>query len=295
MRTRPTHKQAGGLRSQASTAVTASLLALFALGALFYLDRPAAVANDHERFEFGADIERPFGEKTVKGAPFSAQVILENSQTLANGTHISQKITGALYRDSEGRTRQEFPRDGAPEIVRINDNVSGVLYDLHMFQQTVTKVHVSDSQTSVSTINGTEVLSNRQSEERRRSENEERERVERTKTINSERSRKEIEPERKVESLGMQTFEGVQAEVTRFTLTIPTGMQGNDQRFEIVSERWYSPELQVVLMSKRSDPRTGDVVYRLANISRTDPTRSLFEAPPGFTVREEKREFRREK
>src|SRR5215472_12596482 len=43
--------------------------------------------------------------KSVKGAPFSAQVVVENTQTLANGTHISQKMTGALYRDSEGRIR----------------------------------------------------------------------------------------------------------------------------------------------------------------------------------------------
>lgn len=83
---------------------------------------------------------------------------------------------------------------------------------------------ITESPDPVSTLNGTEVRSNRQIEERRRGENEERERVERTKSVYPERSRREIEPERKVESPGMQTFEGVQAEVKRFTLTIPTGM-----------------------------------------------------------------------
>lgn len=128
-----------------SPTMTACLLALLAVGAFVYLERPTVVANDKEGFEFGREIEHPFGEKAVKGAPFSAQVILENTQTLANGVHVSRKMTGALHRDSEGRTRQELPGDGAPEVVLINDNVSGVLYKLHMFQHTVGKVNISNA------------------------------------------------------------------------------------------------------------------------------------------------------
>ena len=115
--------------------------------------------------------------------------------------------------------------------------------------------------------------------------------MEKAKSMGSERARKE--PQRKVESLGLQPVEGVQAEVKRFTVTIPAGMEGNDQPFEIVSERWYSPELQVVVLIKRSDPRTGDVVYRLTNINRGEQSHSLFEAPADFSVSEEKTEFRK--
>jgi hypothetical protein len=265
-----------------SNTITACLLALLAAGALVYLRGPAVVADERERFEFGAEVEHPFGEKAVKGAPFSAQVIFENTQTLANGVHVAHKKTGTLYRDSEGRTRQELPRDGAPEIVLINDRVMGVLYNLHMFQHTASKVNISNQQP------------NRELEERHRQrEAEEREQMEKTKGVAIKRSGKEIEPERRVESLGVQTFEGVQAEVTRFTVTIPAGMEGNDQPFAIVTERWYSPELQIVVMGKRSDPRMGDMVYRLANINRGEPARELFEAPSDFTVTEEKTEFRR--
>ena len=271
------------MKSRASSnTITACLLALLAAGALVYLQGPAVAADERERFEFGAEVEHPFGEKAVKGAPFSAQVIFENTQTLANGVHIAHKMTGTLYRDSEGRTRQELPRDGAPEIVLINDRVQGVLYNLHMFQHTASKVNISNQQF------------NREIEERHRQrENQEREQVEKTRGVAIKREGKEIEPERRVESLGVQTFEGVQAEVTRFTLTIPAGMEGNDQPFAIVSERWYSPELQIVVMGKRSDPRMGEMVYRLANINRSEPARELFEAPSDFTVTEEKTEFRR--
>src|SRR5438552_993041 len=247
-----------------SNTITACLLALLAAGALVYLRGPAVAADERERFEFGSEIEHPFGEKAVKGASFSAQVIFENSQTLANDVHVAHKMTGALFRDGEGRTRQELPRDGAPEIVLINDRVAGVLYNLHMFQHTISKVNISNQQL------------NRELEERHRQrENQEREQMEKNKGVALKSSGKEIEPERRVESLGVQTFEGVQAEVTRFTITIPAGMEGNDQPFVIVSERWFSPELQIVVMGKRSDPRMGEMVYRLTNINRSEPARSL--------------------
>src|SRR4249919_3388389 len=48
----------------------------------------------------------PF-EKAMKGAPYSAETIVESSQTLADGNRISRKTTGQVYRDSEGRTRRE--------------------------------------------------------------------------------------------------------------------------------------------------------------------------------------------
>jgi hypothetical protein len=70
-------------------------------------------------------------------------------------------------------------------------------------------------------------------------------------------------------------------------------MEGNDQPFDIVSERWYSPDLQILLMGKRSDPRTGEMIYRLTNISRAELARSLFEAPADFTIKEEKVELRK--
>jgi hypothetical protein len=85
------------------------------------------------------------------------------------------------------------------------------------------------------------------------------------------------------ESLGTQMIEGVQAEGTRTTFIIPAGTIGNDLPIQIVSERWYSPELQTVVMTKHSDPRMGDTVYRLTNINRNEPAPSLFQAPPDYT------------
>jgi hypothetical protein len=37
-------------------------------------------------------------------------------------------------------------------------------------------------------------------------------------------------------------------------------------------------------MSRQSDPRFGETTYRLTNISRGEPSPSLFEIPSDFTV-----------
>ena len=88
------------------------------------------------------------------------------------------------------------------------------------------------------------------------------------------------------ESLGKQIIEGVEAEGTRSTMTIPANAIGNERPIQVVSEKWYSPELQTVVMSKHSDPRSGETVYRLTNINRSEPAPSLFEIPSDYKVKE---------
>lgn len=88
------------------------------------------------------------------------------------------------------------------------------------------------------------------------------------------------------EQLGKQIIEGVEAEGTRATTTIPAGEIGNERPIIITSERWYSPELQTVVMTRRSDPRQGETIYRLTNINRSEPARSLFEVPSDYTIKE---------
>jgi len=88
------------------------------------------------------------------------------------------------------------------------------------------------------------------------------------------------------ESLGTQMVEGVQAEGTRITFTIPAGKIGNERPIVTVNERWYSPELQAVVMSKNSDPRLGETTYRLTNINRSEPDPALFQVPADYTVKE---------
>ncbi|HTP30719.1 MAG TPA: hypothetical protein VMJ75_01005 [Candidatus Acidoferrales bacterium] len=92
----------------------------------------------------------------------------------------------------------------------------------------------------------------------------------------------------KGEPLGKQMVEGVEAEGTRNVTTIETGTIGNDRPIQVTGERWYSSELQTLVMSKHSDPRTGDETFRLTNIQRGDPAVYLFQVPSGYTITDRK-------
>ena len=90
------------------------------------------------------------------------------------------------------------------------------------------------------------------------------------------------------ENLGQQNIEGVNATGTRTTSTIAAGAIGNLQPIQVVSEQWFSPDLQVLVMTRHNDPRSGETTYRLQSIVRADPDRSLFTVPPDYTLRESK-------
>jgi hypothetical protein len=243
---------------------------------------------------YSGDLEYRFGDKAVKGAPFSAQVSTEFSQTLANGVHISHKTTGSVYRDSEGRMRREQARQEGPDVISIIDPVAGAIYTLRPSEHAATKISFGGAGSApgtffvhTETAGGTHTIDIRGDQDstaaaggvggvtgsgvavHRR-------------VVNGT----ELKP--KTESLGSQVIEGVSADGTRSTITIPAGTEGNDQPFDIVSERWYSSDLQMVVMSSHSDPRVGESVYRMTNINRAEPAHSLFDVPSDFTVTEEK-------
>ena len=88
----------------------------------------------------------------------------------------------------------------------------------------------------------------------------------------------------KTEQLGKMYIAGVQAEGTRTTTTIPAGEIGNERPINIVDERWYSPDLQMTVSTKHSDPRSGETNFSLKNINRSSPPPYLFEVPSDYTV-----------
>lgn len=90
--------------------------------------------------------------------------------------------------------------------------------------------------------------------------------------------------EKRTEELGTQNIEGVEAEGTRTITTIPAGAIGNERPIEITYEKWYSKDLQLVVMSKHNDPRFGEQTYRLTNIVRNEPDPSLFSLPSGYRL-----------
>jgi hypothetical protein len=239
----------------------------------------------------------------VAHAPYSATITNESVQTLADGTRIVQKDLGTTARDSEGRTRQDtvlpsignLSAENAPHLIFIHDPVTQVSYTLNLTEKTAQKipalphfeVHTDGGMTGgaiamrFDTANGegappppppdampptamavpaTRVLFQR-------------------KLDTSDR-----DSDTRTEDLGTQTMEGVLVNGVRTTHTIPVGEIGNDRPLAIVTEVWTSPELNTIVYSKRSDPRMGEQTFRLTNISRAEPSASLFTVPSDYKI-----------
>jgi TonB family protein len=90
----------------------------------------------------------------------------------------------------------------------------------------------------------------------------------------------------KSESLGKQMVEGVECDGVKMVMTLPAGVIGNERPIETVVENWYSPELSMMILSKRIDPRFGETSYRVTNINRAEPDPGLFQAPSDYTLKE---------
>ena len=86
--------------------------------------------------------------------------------------------------------------------------------------------------------------------------------------------------------LGTRDFDGVRAEGKLRSYEIPAGEVGNRNPIVVADENWYSPELQVTVYSKHSDPRSGDYVYRLEGLKRAEPDAALFTVPSDYKVSE---------
>jgi hypothetical protein len=215
------------------------------------------------------------GGKVVTGVPFSAVAISETNQTLADGNHIARKTETNLFRDSQGRFRKEvaLPAIGplatsgqAKSFVFINDPVAGMHFVLHPDVKVAEQMEMPLGKMKDAIKGKVEYYQQR--------------------TI--------ADGSLKREDLGAQIIAGVSAQGTRVTHTIPAGQIGNEKAITIVSEHWYSNELQMVVMSKRSDPRFGDTIYTVTNIQRSEPAASLFSVPSDYTVTVSKnRMFRR--
>jgi hypothetical protein len=202
--------------------------------------------------------------KIVTGAPFSATATSETLQTLADGNHISRKTQTVLFRDSQGRFRKETTiqgfgplASGQPKtFVIIHDPVAGTAFVLEPDQKIARQVHKLPGHLAADGAQKDKFLQKRLG------------------------SADGVQ----TEDLGKQTINGLSAQGTRHTRMIPVGQIGNEKPITIVSESWYSPDLQVVVMSKRSDPRFGDTTYSLSNIQQKEPDPTLFSVPADYTI-----------
>lgn len=238
----------------------------------------------------GAGFGENLSSAPVQNAPYSATIVNESVQTLADGNRIVQSTTGTIARDSQGRTRQDMPLPAianmsaanAPHIVLLRDSVAQTLYTLNLSDKTAHKMPVPPSGATVAPTGGA-VASVRVIGAAVAGGGADPGPV--TQSFMANPSAQEASSA-KTEDLGLQTMEGVTAHGVRTTRTIPAGEVGNDQAINIVTEVWTSPDLKTVVYSKRSDPRVGDQTFRLTNIVPAEPDPSLFTIPSDLKLTE---------
>jgi hypothetical protein len=242
-----------------------------------------ATAGDGFKITESAPIE----VAPVKNAPFAAQAVTEFTQTLGDGNRIERLYQSSVARDSRGRTRREeeialvgplAAGGGAPRLVTIIDPDSGVNYTLDE-ERRVAYRSLSALDSAIATLG---VLAQQL---KRKDAN----------VVSGGGGRGSAAAAGDnpvVQDLGFRTIEGLRAQGTRTTTTIAAGAIGNLQPIEIVSERWFSPELQMPVLVTRRDPRNGDTTYRLTNVVRAEQPDALFTVPSGYEITDGSMKFK---
>ena len=263
----------------------------------------ALQAQEPSTFKFEVQARMPLETRTVKNAPYSAEVATDHMQQLADGNRIVEHSSGRVYRDREGRVRREEDRPSGHPAISIFDPVSGVSYSLDPERRIAWKSSAQVGFALMNKLDAAKMEAARIEELKRRVEQapeviEMRKKVEaehrtaETMTVETAGGmmtmrRSSIGGEQhKEEALPARTIEGVRVEGRRMTTTIAAGAIGNEWPITIVSEEWTSPDLQLLVLTDRKDPRNGDSSYKLQGIQRGDPSPSLFQVPSDYEVRE---------
>jgi hypothetical protein len=270
-----------------------------------------------------AFVANEFGQprEIVKNAPYSAEAVTESIQVLPDGNRIVRKSTSLLARDVAGRTRQER-KDGSRAGVYIYDPMEGRSIVLNERTRTAIPIPRAPTPpeppvppvppvgaappTPPSGAANADVPPGRVIVRRSRNAEAGKDDDVRVEVVRVGRGDGDgamppppplpplslpMLPRGKGEtkSLGTRDIDGIKAEGTMTSHTIPAGQIGNERPIVITSERWFSPELFIVVYAKTSDPRAGETIYRVTNVKRGEPPAELFRIPPDYRTRGEGR------
>lgn len=188
--------------------------------------------------------------------PFTAKAELETVNQLPDGMLITHKTFNVIARDSLGRTHNEARRwiDPAtgeePKLIRIE------LYDPTTQTRTtafpLTRTARQWSGAPAAFQPAQQVVA--------------------------------AKPETSSENIGTDAIEGIPVRGARVSQTYKPGALGNDRPLTIVTESWYSEDLQINLMTKRTDPRFGVQTVRVTELVRQEPDASLFAVPADYKL-----------
>jgi hypothetical protein len=249
--------------------------------------------------------------RITTGRPYSAEATTEFTQVLGDGNRIARKVTVRIYRDSDGRTRrEELAADGSVKSISIYDTVGHVTYvldpttrtarksavrvvvpdkfiasdeDKRKIEEKLTAARAAGPPSTVTLVGPADVVQPVPLPEARKRMPETGARG-RGGAVGPLQPAASGSPGGKEESLGHKLIEGVMADGKRVTTTLPPGAIGNQAPIIVTSEQWFSPDLEILVMTRHSDPRSGETSYTLTNIVRAEPQAGLFDLPSDYTV-----------
>lgn len=264
--------------------------------------------------------------RMVKNAPYSAELVSERTQTLGDGNQIVRKTSSTSYRDSAGRTRHEVRGEsGEVTSVIIHDPVEGVRYVLRPRDKSAIKLTTGKAGREQARAAAAELRASAADRARVKIEELRREgklpegeriiikQVERAGISAGEHKDVQIRiaqvagpqaaarvapvlagafgdhkwaAKTETKDLGTREFSGVKATGVQRSYEIPAGEIGNRNPIVVSTETWTSPELKAVLYQKRSDPRSGEFVFRAESLKREEPAAALFTVPSDYTVKD---------
>jgi len=191
----------------------------------------------------------------IADAPFSAEVLIRNEQSMPDGTVVTKRTINFIGRDSRGRIHNE-------RRILVPETYNGT--------PRLLEVHIFDPETRLSTYYDPMTHIARQQV------------LPKPPTAASFSN-----PLVKVEDLGTDVIKGLVAKGVKRTFTVPAKLSGTGAPVEIVDEYWYSDDLQINLLVRRTDPRTGVQTVEISTIQREEPEQSFFEVPQGYKVVDE--------
>jgi hypothetical protein len=197
---------------------------------------------------------------STTNAPFSAVVVTELTKILPDGSTQTNKNHRTVARDSSGRVFQErrfFTPQGDQQVTPLSelDYQDPNRHELYVCrpQQRVCYEYTFDGSMTVSLPkagplpNGTGSVA--------------------------------------VEDLGRKSVGGLDLLGSREITTINAGVIGNQKAEPIVKEFWYSPHLQINVITKRFDPRVSAIQnFEVKNVNLSEPDPKLFELPAEYRV-----------
>ena len=228
--------------------------------------------------------------RITRGAPYSADTVTESAQVLADGNRIVRRSATHVWRDSGGRTRTEETNAQGVQSVMITDPTSGETWVLDPQARTAFRSGVFVYGAKGGVVGGMTAVGPTPPPPLPPPPPPPASAGAVGVTGGLWKAEEGVKVEGQVtrEDLGQQKIEGLNVTGTRTTTVIPAGAIGNEQPIKVVSEQWYSPELQLLVLTKFSDPRSGETTFRVTNVSRSEPDRSLFTVPPDYTIKESK-------